>query len=103
MPPDCVVTSQAHVCTGCEFCKSLSPLDRWGENPYTDGAGTAGAHGPKRPRSRPFPSHIRPGVPRIFLTAPLSSAAVGFPHDCGEKLLATENSPPVHWPRHLGR
>jgi hypothetical protein len=36
-------------------------------------------------------------VPRIFLTAPLSYAAVGFPHDRGEKLLATENSQPVKY------
>jgi hypothetical protein len=28
----------------------------------------------------------------MFLTAPLSYAAVGSPHDRGEKLLATENS-----------
>src|SRR5712691_950354 len=37
-------------------------------------------------RSRLFPSHIRHGVPRIFLTAPLSSAAVGFHQDQGEQL-----------------
>ena len=33
----------------------------------------------------------------MFLTAPLSYAAVGFPHDRGEKLLATENSQRVTW------
>ena len=52
---------------------------------------TYGAHGQKMLRSRTFPSHIRPGVPRIFLTAPLSYAAVGLPPDRGEKLLASEN------------
>jgi hypothetical protein len=35
------------------------------------------------------------GVPRIFLTALHSYAAVGCPDDCGEQLLATENSQPV--------
>jgi hypothetical protein len=30
-----------------------------------------------------------------FLTALHSDAAVGFPDDCGEQLLATENSQPV--------
>jgi hypothetical protein len=60
-----------------------------------DGPGISGTHGQKRLRSRPFPSHLRPGVSRIFLTAPLSYAAVGFPPDRGEKLLATENSQPV--------
>jgi hypothetical protein len=34
-------------------------------------------------------------VPRIFLTALHSYAAVGCPDDCGEQLLATENSQPV--------
>ena len=61
-----------------------------------DGPGTSGAHGQKKRRSRTFPFHIRPGVPRIFLTAPLSYATVGLPHDRGEKLLATENSQPVN-------
>jgi hypothetical protein len=60
-----------------------------------DGPGISGAHGQKKLRSHTFPSHIRPGVPRIFLTAPLSYAAIGLPHDRGEKLLATENSQPV--------
>jgi hypothetical protein len=36
-------------------------------------------------------------VPRIFLTAPLSYAAVGLPHGRGEKLLATENSQPINY------
>src|SRR5712691_1085802 len=48
---------------------------------------TYGAHGQKMLRSRTFPSHIRPGVPRIFLTAPLSHTTVGLPHGQGEKLL----------------
>jgi len=34
-------------------------------------------------------------VPRIFLTALHSYVAVGCPDDCGEQLLATENSQPV--------
>jgi hypothetical protein len=61
-----------------------------------DGSGTVGAHGQKRLRSPTFLSHICPGVPGIFLTAPLSHAVVGFPHDRSEKLLATENSQPVN-------
>jgi hypothetical protein len=61
-----------------------------------DGQGTSGAHGQKRLRSCTFPFRIRAGVPRIFLTALLSYAAVGLPHDRGEKLLATENSQPVN-------
>ena len=60
-----------------------------------DGPGPSRAQGQKRLRSRPFPSHIRPGMTHILLTAPLSYAAVGFPHDRGETLLATENSQPV--------
>ena len=52
-------------------------------------------NGQKRLRLRTFPSHLRPGVSRIFLTAPLSYAAVGLPPGRGEKLLATENSQPV--------
>src|SRR6266436_1854008 len=51
-------------------------------------------------RSRTFPSHIHPGVPRIFLAAPLSYAAIGLPHDHGEGFWATENSQPVR--RQLG-
>src|SRR6266436_3340214 len=34
-----------------------------------------------------FSSHIHRGVPRIFLTVPLSSAAVGFHQDPGEQIL----------------
>jgi len=48
-------------------------------------------------RSRTFPSHIHPGVPRIFLAAPLSYAAIGLPHDHGEGFWATENSQPVKY------
>ncbi len=51
-------------------------------DPYTHGA-----HGQNIRRSRPFPSSIGYEVPRIFLTAPLSSAAVGCPYDQGERLL----------------
>ncbi|HZM24869.1 MAG TPA: transposase family protein [Anaerolineales bacterium] len=50
----------------------------------------------KSRRSRPFSFYIRPGVPRIFLTALHSCVAVGCPDDCGEQLLATENSQPVN-------
>ena len=81
--------------TGCEFCKSFEPLDVGEEHQCLDGPGISGAHGQKKLRARTFPSHIHPGVPRIFLTAPLSYAAIGLPHDRGEKLLATENSQPV--------
>jgi hypothetical protein len=61
---------------------------------------THGAHGQNMLRSRLFPSHIRHGVPRIFLTAPLSSAAVGFHQDQGEQLrrygkLATSSEDPL--------
>ena len=48
---------------------------------------THGAHGQNMLRSRLCSSHIHRGVPRIFLTAPLSSAAVGFHQDPGEQLL----------------
>jgi hypothetical protein len=34
----------------------------------------------------PIPVPIRHGGPRLFLTAPLSSAAVGFHQDQGEQL-----------------
>jgi len=51
--------------------------------------------GKKSRRSRPFSFYIRLGVPRIFLTALHSYVAVGCPDDCGEQLLATENSQPV--------
>jgi hypothetical protein len=46
-----------------------------------------GAHGQKLRRSPTFPSCIRPSVPRIFLTALLSYAAVSLRHHHGEKRL----------------
>jgi hypothetical protein len=39
--------------------------------------------------------YIPVGVPRIFLTALHVYAAVGFPDDRGEQLLAKENLQPV--------
>ena len=45
------------------------------------------AHGQNILRSRLCSSHIPRGVPRIFLTAPLASAAVGFHQDPSEQLL----------------
>ena len=46
-----------------------------------------GAHGQNMRRSRLGSSPIHRGVPRIVLTAPPSSAAVGFHQDPGEPLL----------------
>ena len=48
---------------------------------------TYGAHGQNMRRSRPFPSNIHHGVPRIFLTAPLSYVDGSLHHDQGAKLL----------------
>ena len=39
-------------------------------------------------------SDIRPRLPRMFLAALHAYAAVGFPDDSGELLLATENVQP---------
>ena len=52
-------------------------------------------------RSRPFSCDIRPRLPRIFLTTLHTYAAVGFPDDHGEMLLATENLQPVMAYYHL--
>ena len=48
---------------------------------------TPGAHGQNMRRSRLGSSHIHRGVPRLLLTTPLSSAAVGFHQDPSEQLL----------------
>jgi len=64
--------------TGCEFCKSFEPLAVVGENSYTRGQCIQNA----RAKKRGDHAHARPtlchGVPRIFLTTPLSYDAVAL-------------------------
>ena len=79
------------VFTDGTFGKSFYPLDVWGEHSCTDGAGASEADGQKRRRSRPLVFDIRSGVSRLCLIALRAYAAVGFPDDRGELLLATEH------------
>ena len=80
--------ARGHIpCIGRECCTSVSPREGRGANPELWSQDTHGVHGSNLLRSRPFPPHIRHGVPRLVLTALPSATAVGVPHDQGEKLL----------------
>ena len=55
-----------------------------------NGPGTSAADGQQRRRSRPFACDIHRRLRCLFLTILHAYAAVGFPDDHGELLLATE-------------
>ena len=73
--------------TGCEFCKSIEPVARVEENRYMRGQGIRSARAKKRcDHAQSRPSTLLQS-PRIFLTPPLSYAAVAFHLGQCEQLL----------------
>src|SRR6266446_9377799 len=64
--------------TGCEFCRSFEPLEVMGEKQTQAGSVHQERTGQKTRRSGAFRPHTLPRKPTIFLTAPLSHAAMAI-------------------------
>src|SRR5216683_3434836 len=73
--------------TGCEFYKSISPLEVVGENRYMRGQYIRSAWAKKHSDHAHAHPTLCHGVARIFLTAPLSYDAVALHLGQCEKLL----------------